>query len=64
MCFLSTIFPNAPAHTPPLPILFDQSLKLKLTYWCIFTLFVDLYVSLCLLAKYRSKLPGESFDSY
>ena len=24
MCFLSTIFPNAPAHPPP--ILFDQSL--------------------------------------
>ena len=25
MCFLSTTFPNAPAHPPP-PILFDQSL--------------------------------------
>ena len=25
MCFLSTTFPNAPAHPPP--ILFDQSLK-------------------------------------
>ena len=27
MCFLSTTFPNAPAHPPPPPILFDQSLK-------------------------------------
>ena len=28
MCFLSTIFPNAPAHPPPpSPILFDQSLN-------------------------------------
>ena len=26
MCFLSTTFPNAPAHPPP-PILFDQSLN-------------------------------------
>ena len=27
MCFLSTTFPNAPAHPPPPPpILFDQSL--------------------------------------
>ena len=29
MCFLSTTFPNAPAH--PSPILFDQSLKT--TFW-------------------------------
>ena len=27
MCFLSTTFPNAPAHPPPPPILFDQSLN-------------------------------------
>ena len=26
MCFLSTTFPNAAAHPPPPPILFDQSL--------------------------------------
>ena len=28
MCFLSTTFPNAPAHPPPPPILFDQSLNI------------------------------------
>ena len=27
MCFLPTTFPNAPAHHPPPPILFDQSLR-------------------------------------
>ena len=30
MCFLSTTFPNAPAHPPPPPpILFDQSLTFR-----------------------------------
>ena len=32
MRFLSTIFPNAPAHPPP-PILFDQSLKGRGMVW-------------------------------
>ena len=33
MCFLSTTFPNAPAHPspPPPPILFDRSLSTRLT---------------------------------
>ena len=33
MYFLSTTFPNAPAHPPPpLPILFDQSLTFVLVH--------------------------------
>ena len=33
MCFLSTTFPSAPAHPPPPPILFDQSLNMHYGYW-------------------------------
>ena len=62
MCFLSTTFPNAPAHLPPL--LFDQSLKTRFLLktlvtktFVILTIHMDIFKPKMFFGNSENSLP-------